>query len=347
MKAKEMATLKTADIEKFVARPDPAWPVVLVFGQDAGLVRERAEKIVRASVDDAADPFSLARLEGDDISSDPARLVDEANTIPLFGGKRAIWVKAGGRNIAPAVEALLAAPSSDCRVVIEAGDLKRNAPLRSLCERAKTAITIPCYVDGERDLARLIDEEMRAAGLSISSDARIALVALLGGDRLASRNEIRKLALYAHGKEQVTLEDVAAVVSEASALALDGIVDAMFAGRTAEAEGQFAKARAAGTLPGAIVSAALRQLSQLHKLRLAAEEGKSVTQVVEGAQPPIHFRRKPLIEAALKTWTAERLIRVMGQLAEAALEVRRQPNLADAIAQRAVLSIASAARRRE
>ncbi len=342
-----MTTLKTAEIEQFVARPDPARPIVLIFGPDAGLVRERAEKIVQASVENTSDPFSLARLEGDDLSGDPARLVDEAHTIPLFGGKRAIWVKAGGRNITAAVEALLAAPSPDCRVVIEAGDLKRGAPLRNLCERAKAAVAIPCYVDGERDIARLIDEEMRAAGLSIAADARAALTSLLGGDRIASRNEIRKLALYAQGNQQVTLEDVVAVVAEASALALDGIVDAMFAGRIAEAEAQFAKARAAGTAPGTIMSAALRQLAQLHKFRLTVEDGKSVTQVVESAQPPVHFRRKPLVEAALKAWTADRLVRVMAQLAEAVLETRRQPNLADAIAQRAVLSIASAARRRE
>src|SRR3990170_2693036 len=166
-----MTALKTAEIESFVARPDPARLIVLVFGPDAGLVRERAEKIVHASVDDVSDPFSLARLEGDELSGDPARLVDEANTIPLFGGKRAIWVKAGGRNIAPAVEALLAAPSPGCRVVIEAGDLKRGVPLRSLCERAKAAVAIPCYVDGERDIARLIDEELRSVDLSIAADA--------------------------------------------------------------------------------------------------------------------------------------------------------------------------------
>jgi DNA polymerase-3 subunit delta len=342
-----MVALKTAEIEKFVARPDPSRPVVLIFGADAGLVRERAEKIVRASVDNPDDPFSLVRLEGDDLSGDAGRLLDEANTIPLFGGRRAVWVKAGGRNIAPAVEALLASPPLDCRVVIEAGDLKRGAPLRNLCERAKTAVAIPCYVDGEREISRLIDEEMQAAALSIAPEARAALVPLLGGDRQASRNEIRKLALYAHGKQQIVLEDVEAVVSEASALALDGIVDAMFAGRTAEAEGQFAKARAAGTTPGSIVSAALRQLTPLHKMRLAVEGGTMVSGVVEAAQPPIHFRRKPMIEAALKAWTAERLLRVMTQLGEAALEVRRQPNLADAIAQRAVLSIASAARRRD
>jgi DNA polymerase-3 subunit delta len=342
-----MVALKTADVDKFVARPDPARPIVLVFGPDAGLVHERAEKIVRACVDDPNDPFSLARLDGDDLSGDPARLVDEATTIPMFGGKRAVWVKAGGRNIAPAVEALLAGPAPDCRVVIEAGDLKRNAPLRSLCERAKTAVAIACYADGERDLVRLIDEEMRAAGLSIAADARAALVPLLGGDRQASRNEIRKLALYAHGQTQVTLDDVAAVVSEASALALDGIVDAMFAGHTGEAETQFAKARAGGTAPGTIVSAALRQLTQLHKLRIAIENGAAIAQALGSGQPPIHFRRAALVEAALKAWTAQRLIRVMAQLAEAALEIRRQPNLADAIAQRAVLSIASAARRRE
>ena len=188
---------------------------------------------------------------------------------------------------------------------------------------------------------------MQAAALSIAPDARAALMPLLGGDRQASRNEIRKLALYAHGQNQVSLEDVVAVVSEASALGLDGIVDAMFAGRTAEAESQFAKARAAGTTPGSIVSATMRLLSSLHKMRLAVEQGKSITQVVESAQPAIHFRRQPLLEAALKAWTAERLVRVMAQLAETALEVRRQPSLADAIAQRAVLSIASAARRRE
>jgi DNA polymerase-3 subunit delta len=342
-----MTALKSAEIEKFVARPDATRPVVLIFGADAGLVRERAEKIIKASVDNLDDPFSLVRLEGDDLSGDAGRLVDEANTIPLFGGRRAVWVKAGGRNIAPAVEALLASPPEDCRVVIEAGDLRRGAPLRNLCERAKSAVAIQCYIDGEREIARLIDEEMQAASLSIAPDARAALVPLLGGDRQGSRNEIRKLALYAHGKGQVGLEDVIAVVSEASALALDGIIDAMFAGRIPEAESQFAKARAAGTTPGTIMSATMRQLSVLHKMRLSVEEGRSVGQVVESAQPPIHFRRKPMFEVALKAWTGERLVRVMTLLAEAALEVRRQPNLADAIAQRAVLSIASSARRKD
>ena len=216
-----MTALKSNQVDGFLAKPNPAQPVVLIYGADSGLVRERAEALIRSAVDDVNDPFSLARLEGDELASDPSRLVEEANTIPLFGGRRAVWVKGGGRNFAPAVETLLANAPRECRVVIEAGELRKNAPLRVACERARNAAVIPCYPDDEKMLPALIEDEMRAAGLTIAPEARAALVPLLGGDRLASRSELRKLALYAHGKERVELADVAAVVTDASELALD------------------------------------------------------------------------------------------------------------------------------
>ncbi|MGB6749745.1 MAG: DNA polymerase III subunit delta, partial [Xanthobacteraceae bacterium] len=149
-----MVAVKAADVDAFVARPDPVRPVVLVFGPDAGLVSERSSAIVKASVDDVNDPFALARLEGEAVAAEPTRLVEEVQTMPLFGGRRAVWLKAGSRNIAPAVEAVLALPPGGCRVVIEAGDLRRHAPLRSLCERATNAVALPCYGDSERDRAR-------------------------------------------------------------------------------------------------------------------------------------------------------------------------------------------------
>ena len=63
-----MVAIKNADA--FIARPSPEQPVVLVFGPDAGLVRERAERLIKASVDDLQDPFALVRLEGDALASD-------------------------------------------------------------------------------------------------------------------------------------------------------------------------------------------------------------------------------------------------------------------------------------
>ena len=343
-----MVAIKAADVDAFVARPDPARRVVLVFGPDAGLVGERVRAILAASVDDPNDPFALARLEGEELTAEPSRLTEEALTMPLFGGRRAVWVKAGSRNIAPAVEALLGEPlfagaTPQCRVVIEAGDLRRNAPLRVLCERAKNAAALPCYADSERDRARLIDEEMRAAGLSLAPDARAVLIPLLGGDRAASRSEIQKLAVYARGRDQVGVEDVAAVVSDASALTIDDIIDAAFAGKPGELETQLAKARVAGTAAGSILFNAQRQLAQLHKWRFAIEQGRGFS--LDAVQPPVPFRRRPLIEAALKAWSAARLATAMAQLADAVLDARRNPALADTITERALLAIATNGRR--
>lgn len=341
-----MVALKGSQIDAFLARPDAARPIILLYGPDAGLVRERADALIASAVDDPHDPFSLVRIDGDDLAAEPSRLVDEAMTVPLFGGRRAIRVRAGSRSFATGVETLAENPPPDCRVVIEAGELRPDAPLRKTCERAKTAVAIACYPDTERDLARLIDDEVRAANLRIASDAKAALTLLLGGDRQASRNEIAKLALYAHGQREITLDDVAAIVTDASALALDPIVDGAFAGKPAEVETAFSKAIASGMYPGAIIMAAQRHAALLHKARLGVDDGGSATAAVESGFPRLHFSRKPLVETALRNATSERLLQIIAQLAAAAYEMRLQAALATIIAQRALMSIAVNARRR-
>ncbi|MDI1343778.1 MAG: DNA polymerase III subunit delta, partial [Pseudolabrys sp.] len=270
-----MTAIKASDVDRFIAKPDPRTPIVLVYGPDAGLVRERVDALVKASVDDPNDPFAFVRIEGEDLAGNPSRLVDEAHTVPLFGGRRAVLVKAGARNIAASVEPVIASPSDECRIIIEAGDLKKTSPLRALIEKAKTAAALPCYVDNSAALGQLIDTEMRDAQLAIAPDARTMLVSLLGGDRMASRNEIRKLALYARGQGRVELADVMGVVADASALALDGVIDAAFAGKTTDVEPEFTHARAGGSSPAAIISAAIRQVANLHKMKLAVDDGDS------------------------------------------------------------------------
>jgi DNA polymerase-3 subunit delta len=336
-----MVALKSSEFESFLARGKQA--IALIFGPDSGLVRERAQALISRAVDNPDDPFALARLEGDSVADTPDRLVEEAHTIPLFGGRRAVWVRSGGRSFVAAVEKLIAAPpAADCRVVIEAGDLGRTAPLRTMCERAAVVAAIVCYADAERDLGRLIDEAMREAKLSIAPEARALLISSLGGDRLASRSELHKLVLYAGNAGHVDVEDILAVVADAAALAFDGIADAAFAGHARDVELQFAKARAAGTPASAIVGNALRYGAQLHRARLEIEAGTAPGEVLRGMR--VNFRREKLVESALHNWTSRRIEQAIAIFADAALETRRRTDLADAIANRALLSTVMRAR---
>src|SRR3977135_3783679 len=84
-----MVALRGKEIDAFLARPDAGRPIILLYGPDAGLVRERAEALLASAVDDPNDPFSLVRLDGDELSAEPSRLGRGGLTTPLFVGARA------------------------------------------------------------------------------------------------------------------------------------------------------------------------------------------------------------------------------------------------------------------
>jgi DNA polymerase-3 subunit delta len=340
-----LTAIRSGEADPFVARPPANTKLFLVHGSDSGLVRERARTLLRALVDDPADPFQLVELDGDELAADPLRLADEANTIPLFGGKRAVHVELGAKNIVPALEPLLAAPAESA-VLIEAGALKRDHALRKLFEKERAAAAIECSPDNAADVQRLIDAEMKAAGLSLDDDARETLMALLGEDRLSTRSEIGKLVLATHGRERVTLEDVEALVCDASTTAHDDAVLQAFSGEVDSVPGAFERLMATGGEPSVMLAAALRYAVGLHRARLAIDAGQSPDQATGLVmRSGIGFGRRGLIEKHLRVWSRERLFRTIRTLADLIGRTRREQRIGAALAERALLSIAEGVKR--
>ncbi len=269
-----MVQIKAADADRFLAKPDPAVRVILIYGNDDGLVAERARRFATAVIGDDGDPFAHVRLDAAAIADDPGRLADEANAVPLFGGQRVITVAlAGQRTIVPAIEAVLAAPPVDSWVVIAAGDQRKGSALRKLCETNSAAAAIACYADSDRDLDRIIDEETRSAGLTITTEARTALKGMIGADRMASRSEVAKLCLYAADAGTITIDDVHAIIGDAAASAVDEAIDDAALGDAAALDRVYRRLRAAGVPGAVVVGAAQRHFNFLQKARAACDAG--------------------------------------------------------------------------
>ncbi len=340
-----MVALKPAEIEGFCARPPERTSLVLVYGPDDGLVNERARKIVQTATKGVDDPFSLVRLSGSDLASDPVRLIDEALTVSMFGSRRVVWVRDPDlKSFMAAIDPLLDHPDPKCLVVVEAGDLKKTAALRKRFEDHRTAVAIPCYADSIEDLLRLIDAECKSAGIAITPDAREVLETLLGGDRLASRGEIHKLLLYARGQSEISAADVIAVVGDASALVMDDLVNAVASGDIALTDRVEAKLAAAGTHVSVAVGALIRHFHSLQRLRLDVDAGAAPAEVVDRIRPAVFFRRKPLMVRQLTIWPIARIDRALAILDDALLQSRLKPLLAGPIVVDAFLQIARAAR---
>jgi DNA polymerase-3 subunit delta len=331
-----MVAIKSHEAERFLAKPPAHIVAYLIFGSDPGLIAERARKLVETSVDDLKDPFQVVRMAGDELAGDPLRLADEANTIPMFGGRRAIWIDAGSRPLISALEPILNVPPRDCTIVLAAGALKRDAALRRLCEGHKLAAAIECYPDTERDLAALIETEMAADGFGIDPDAKNVLVGLLGQDRLTTRSELQKLRLYAHGRNRITLDDIDAIVADASSLALDAALDGAFSGNYAAVEETVVRVFAEGTDANTLLGAALRYAMTLHRTSVSETGGSS--------NGGYGYRRDAKLQTHLKSWTSPRLQRASTILGDAVGRARREPNLSRVIAVRALWAVALASR---
>jgi DNA polymerase-3 subunit delta len=339
-----MVALPRSDYDSFVEDPDPRYPIVLIYGPNRGLVSERVETLLKNVRGKSSDDFTVVTLDGDALASDPGKLSDEARTIGLFGGKRILHVRAGSRSFADALKIVVSDPSPETLIAIEAGDLAKNSPLRTICEAAKIAAVIPCYDDDARTIGALIDSSVLRAGLAMDRDAKEALVSLVGSDRLSTRAEIEKLIFYVGDVKRITLADVRAVVADASGLAIDDVLDAASAGDSKAALRALTAARAEGTSPASILNAAIRHLSTLHRMSLQIEAGEDTESVLKRNR--VFWRRTEDHKRALRRFGSRTLESVLVSLGEAELETRRSSALADVIAERAILVLAERGKRK-
>ncbi len=342
-----MTVLKAAEIDRFVANPPEAGGVILIFGPDTGLVSERATRLVAKATEGDSDPFNMIKIDASELSSDPHRLIDEVLTVPLFGGRRIVWVKdASGKNLVPALDPVLGLDDWQTLVVLEAGDIKKGAGLRKLVEPHRRAVAIPCYADNDRGIDQLIDEETREAGLAISREARAALHSLLGGDRMASRGELKKLCLYALGKGQIDSEDIEAIIGDASAFETSELIDAAASGDLATLDHGLERLADAGSKASVIANQALKHFQNLHRMRIDVDQGKSAQTVIDSQRPPVFFSRKPKFSQQLRIWSQKDLERAMDILSEATRISRLNDPLGVPVLSEALLKVGRAARAR-
>ncbi len=236
-------------------------------------------------------PSPWCGWRGTNFRAIPQRLIDETQTVGLFGGERVVWVRAGSRNFVPALEPVLEVGGSTL-VVVEAGT-QEGAPLRTLCEASPKAL---CHslLCGRRPRSRQAGGHHALRGGPCHRPRRQGTPRFpsSAGDRLASRGEIAKLALYAQGQGRVTLEDVRVIVGDASALALDDVVDSTSPDRRWRRPPRLprpgarrpARRGARCAVAGALFAA---------PDGLAGAGGTPADRVIDQARPMVHFSRKP------------------------------------------------------
>lgn len=321
-------------VASFLMQPGSS-RVILLYGDDAGMISERADTLVRAVAGSLNDPFLLADLARDDI----VRLADEAASLPLTGGRRVVRLRNATDAALSEVQTILRS-SLPALVVLEGSGMPARSKLRALLDTAPEGVAIGCYPEEGRALQTTIRNRLQTAGVAVDGDALGWLTSQLGGDQASTLAEVNKLILYAGPNGRIDLDAAMASVGDLAGLSLD---DAMFAatqGDIAMADRALDLATAEGAAPVGVLRAALLHVQRLYRARLLVDGGKTAAEATAAQRPPIFFRRTGAFTMALTLWTTPALMAAMAGLSQAERICKRTGAPDGVLAQNAILTLA-------
>jgi DNA polymerase-3 subunit delta len=315
---------------------DPgACRVVLLYGDDHGMIHDRAAALVRSVAGSLDDPFLVAELGRDGIG----QLADEAASLPLTGGRRVVWLRDVTDAATGPVTTVLqgAAPAL---VVLAAPGLPARSRLRTLLEAAPDGVAIGCYPEAGRALADTIRSVLAEFDVGIDAEALAWMSEQLGTDQASTRQEVAKLALFVSSGGRVDLDAATACIGDLAGLSLDDALFAATEGDVARTDRALELAVAEGASPVGLLRAGLMHLQRLHRARLAMDEGLTAADAMKAVRPPVFFRRMTPFTMALNLWSSAALDVAMTGLAEAERACKRTGAPDQVLSRNAVLTVA-------
>ena len=269
--------LKGAEIARYLARPDPSRPGVLIYGQDAMRVALKRAEVVRALTGEKADDeMRLTRMPGGGLKKDPAQLIDAVREVGFFPGPRVVVVEDTPDLATDAIrDALTGWRQGDAVIVVTAAGLSKSSSLRRLFETHGQAVTAPIYDDppSEDEIGRwLADAGLREVPRDAMRELGLLARALDPGDL---RQTVEKIGLYKYqDPAPLTVEEIA-----------------MLAPATIEAD-----------LDELIHTVAERREADFRTLHLAAAAPAGPGVALARARPPVFGPRRDRMTRQAQSW---------------------------------------------
>ena len=319
------------DITHFIKKPDGNnIKAVLIYGVDSGLVRERSKAITTELMGEKPDPFNLAEITGEQLKSDPAILRDELGAFSLMGGRRLVVMRDIGDKNASIITSAFENLNTTTYLIIEAGELSASSSLRQLFEKQNDFAIIACYHEEGKDLEALINKTFADFGLHTNRDALIYLTNNLGNDRMITKSELEKIALYMGDEKEVTLEIAMLLTSNNSAESMDDLCHAIALGKPQEVHNLLTHLLNEGVQAVAIIRTLLKHFQKLDLALGYVKSGQSIEQAIKMLRPPVFYKAVPLMEKSLARSSSKKVAQIMNFLLKTEKDLKSSlltPNL--------------------
>lgn len=316
--------LAPRDIDGFIRAPGKS-AAALIYGTDAGQVRQRAAALAESWLGKNADPMARAEFTTEKLHEQPGLLADELAAMSLMCPRRVILLREADNDSLPAITEAVALRSPDNFLILYVTEsLGADSKLRGWAEKSPDVAAIACYKDEGSGLEQFIRDTLKGYGLRASSDVTRFLAHQLSGDRQIILNELEKLSLYLDEEaEEITMEDAMISVGENNDKSFDALNYAVAAGDIVGICRLSDRLLLEGNVGLLLVRSVMRYLARLEAIALKRESGMSTDAAIEGLRPPVFFKAKPQLKAHAERWNSTACATALALLQRLELDSKR------------------------
>ena len=316
--------LSARDIDGFVRAPGKAG-AALLYGTDAGQVRQRASALAESWLGKNADPMARVEFSADQLSDDATLLADELAAMSLMAPKRVIMVREAPASLLPAIEDAVARRAPENFLILYVTEsLGSSDKLRLWAEKSPAVGAIACYKDEGSGLEQFIRDTLRGYGLRAGNEATKILASQLSGDRQIILNELEKLSLYVGDEiEEISVEDVLAAVGENNDKSFDELNNAVASGDMVSLCRLSDRLLMEGNHGLLLVRSIMRYIGKLESIAAKRAEGMNVDMAIESLRPPVFFKAKPLLKSHAGRWSSHACATALAKLQLLELDSKR------------------------
>jgi DNA polymerase-3 subunit delta len=314
--------LAARDIEGFLRKPDAGAEAVLIYGPDAGLVRERAKAIAAYILGKNHDPINHMELTAEQLKADPALLRDELCALSLMAGRRVIGLRDAGDKTAAIIAEAFEGITTTTYLIVESDELSPSAALRSLFERESRFAALPCYRDEGRNLEETIRATLQGFGLSAARDAVAFLAENLGNDRGVTHSELEKIALYMGNAKELSLATAMELTGHNANVSMDDLCHSVACNDSRTAERLLSELLNEQVQPVAIIRSLLKHFQKLELLQAHVGSGMPADHAIAALRPPVFFKYVPLMKRELALWKPKAIARMLSHLLRTEKELK-------------------------
>jgi DNA polymerase-3 subunit delta len=298
---------------------------MVIYGADAGQVRQRAAQVADHWVGAGADGMAKLELSPEHIKEDGARLADELAAMSLMAPRRVITLREAEDAHLPAIMAAVEGRAPENFLVLYTTEtLPATSKLRLWAERAANVACAAFYKDEGAGLEQFIRDTLRGYGLRAGNEVTRYLAAMLSGDRQIIVNELEKLSLYVGDEaEEITIDDAAAAIGENNDQSFDALASAVAGGDMVTLCRLSDRLLMEGNPGLLLVRSLMRYFARLETIALKRAEGMSIDAAIEGLRPPVFFKAKPALKSHATKWSAEACATALARLQMLELDSKR------------------------